>query len=891
MSYVGTAPLSGDYRKLDDISSGFNGVETAFTLQVGSANVTPPKETTVTISIGGILQEPVAAYTIDGSTITFTAAPATGANFFGVLLGDAMSVGTPADDTVTGAKIVDDAINSEHYAAGSIDNEHIADGTIALAKTALVAGTGITFTTDTLSVDASQTQITSVGALNVGSITSGFGTINNAAAITGTVLTATTNFTMGSTVVTDGVITDATGLSLAADVTVTGDLTVSGTTTTVNSTTLTVVDPLIALASGNNSTDVVDIGIYGLYDTSGAQDEYGGLFRDATDEKWKLFQDNQAAPTTTVNTAGTGYAVGTLVATLEGNVTGNVTGNADTVTTNANLTGHVVSSGNAATLGSFTQAQLMTALGTNTVLVDADLGGSVQAQSAVLDTFAAGTDVTVAQGGTGVSTLTDHGVVLGSGTAAVSVTSAGTSGQVLTSGGSGADPDWAAAAVAYSDAEAIAAVEGEATLALAGDVSIAADKALSLANEGKVKFTDTTFADGNQRSSGITLRFTTDNLAVAIGQAVHLSGTTVILADADVTNQGAIPCIGVAASATTGSGVENIDVLVLGCMRYDTYNFGAGANVYVATTPGELVSIAPTAAPVYVQKVGVAISADILYVNPSIDATFVDLTTYVIATGGTVTTNGDYKVHKFTGSGTFTVSQEGYAEILVIAGGGAGGGGASAGGGAGGAGGLGYSAQVAMYAGSSTVTVGGGGAGAGINVLGAVGSNSVLGTIGTLYGGGGGGNGSALYSPAVAGTAGGSGGGGTGNYGGGGAATKGSSTVLTLYGNAGGIGHQSYAHGSGSGGGSGGAGGPNAIGGLGKDYDIISAGTDVAYAGGGGAGNASGGKAGSAGGGSGYSSPSGGGSGGSANTGSGGGGGGNSHGGGSGVVIIRYRFQ
>ena len=168
MSYVGTAPLSGDYRKLDDISSGFDGSETAFTLQVGSANVTPPKETTVTISVGGILQEPVAAYTIDGSTITFTAAPATGANFFGVLLGDAMSVGTPADDTVTGAKIVDDAINSEHYAAGSIDNEHIADGTIALAKTALVAGTGITFTTDTLSVDASQTQITSVGTIATG---------------------------------------------------------------------------------------------------------------------------------------------------------------------------------------------------------------------------------------------------------------------------------------------------------------------------------------------------------------------------------------------------------------------------------------------------------------------------------------------------------------------------------------------------------------------------------------------------------------------------------------------------------------------------------------------------------------------------------------------------
>ena len=52
------------------------------------------------------------------------------------------------------------------------------------------------------------------------------------------------------------------------------------------------------------------------------------MFRDASDSgKYKLFKDLQAEPTTTVDTTGTGYAVGTLVANLEGNVTGNVTGN------------------------------------------------------------------------------------------------------------------------------------------------------------------------------------------------------------------------------------------------------------------------------------------------------------------------------------------------------------------------------------------------------------------------------------------------------------------------------------------------------------------------------------------------------------------------------------
>ena len=106
-------------------------------------------------------------------------------------------------------------------------------------------------------------------------------------------------------------------IGLPNNVTISGNLTVSGDTTTVNTATLAVEDPLINLATGNNSSDAVDIGFYGLYDTSGSQDLYAGMFRDAGDGKFKLFKDNQAAPTTTVNTSGTGYAVATLVANLE----------------------------------------------------------------------------------------------------------------------------------------------------------------------------------------------------------------------------------------------------------------------------------------------------------------------------------------------------------------------------------------------------------------------------------------------------------------------------------------------------------------------------------------------------------------------------------------------
>ena len=59
------------------------------------------------------------------------------------------------------------------------------------------------------------------------------------------------------------------------------------------------------------------------------------------------------------------------------------------------------------------------------------------------------------------------------------------------------------------------------------------------------------------------------------------------------------------------------------------------------------------------------------------------------ATGGTVSTSGDYKIHTFTGPGTFTVTQESETapentvDYLVVAGGGGGGAGCGAGGGGG----------------------------------------------------------------------------------------------------------------------------------------------------------------------------------------------------------------
>ena len=74
---------------------------------------------------------------------------------------------------------------------------------------------------------------------------------------------------------------------------------------------------------------------------------YAGMAYDQQTKTFKLLQ-NDAKPGTNWDTGTSNKA--TLVADLTGDVTGDLTGNADTVTTNANLTGGVTSIGNATTV-------------------------------------------------------------------------------------------------------------------------------------------------------------------------------------------------------------------------------------------------------------------------------------------------------------------------------------------------------------------------------------------------------------------------------------------------------------------------------------------------------------------------------------------------------------
>jgi hypothetical protein len=306
---------------------------------------------------------------------------------------------------------------------------------------------------------------------------------------------------------------------------------------------------------------------------------------------------------------------------------------------------------------------------------------------------------------------------------------------------------------------------------------------------------------------------------------------------------------------------------------------------------------------------------------------------YITATGGTVTCCGNYKIHTFTGPGTFCVSCAGNplgsdtVDYMVVAGGAAGG---SVSGGGGGAGG--WRASSGAASGCYTagpgpltspvsalpvtttgypVTVGAGGAASGSTSPegpnGNPGNNSVFSTV-TSTGGGGG---SSRASPGGSSVPGGSGGGGSASVSGG---TGNTPPVSPPQGNTGGNGINTPTQGGGGGGGAGavgtaGASQPSGVAGGAGGVGVTSciSGSPVAYAGGGGGGiNGSCSVVGAA-------SPCGtGGRGGryagapaplastagTTNRGGGGGGGGadgpangGDAAGGSGIVIIRYRYQ
>ena len=105
MPYIGRDLNRGNYLKLDDISSSFNGSTQTFNLTVGGSAFTPGSAFSILVSLGGVIQEPESAYQVNNSEITFANAPTAQDSFFCIALGVALGIGVPGSGTVNGPQM------------------------------------------------------------------------------------------------------------------------------------------------------------------------------------------------------------------------------------------------------------------------------------------------------------------------------------------------------------------------------------------------------------------------------------------------------------------------------------------------------------------------------------------------------------------------------------------------------------------------------------------------------------------------------------------------------------------------------------------------------------------------------------------------------------------
>ena len=123
---------------ISTLSPAFNGSVQDFTITNAPSNAQQ-----IILSINGVIQKPNSGtstpsegFALSGSTVKLAAAPASGSDYFAIVLGSTVNIGTPSNNTVTSAMIVDGSIVN-----GDISNSaDIAGSKLSLVSTSSTAG-------------------------------------------------------------------------------------------------------------------------------------------------------------------------------------------------------------------------------------------------------------------------------------------------------------------------------------------------------------------------------------------------------------------------------------------------------------------------------------------------------------------------------------------------------------------------------------------------------------------------------------------------------------------------------------------------------------------------------------------------------------------------------
>ena len=128
MAYIGTDINYGNLAKQTGTGDG------ADTTPIAALTYTVPSSESILVFLDGVCQVPATDFTASGTTLTFTTAPANGVAILVMFLGRSLDIGTPADNTVSNAKMTANSVDSDQYVDGSIDTIHIANNQVDETK-------------------------------------------------------------------------------------------------------------------------------------------------------------------------------------------------------------------------------------------------------------------------------------------------------------------------------------------------------------------------------------------------------------------------------------------------------------------------------------------------------------------------------------------------------------------------------------------------------------------------------------------------------------------------------------------------------------------------------------------------------------------------------------
>ena len=119
MAYIGTDINYGNLAFQTGTGDGSD------TTPIATLSYTVPTSASIMVTLDGVTQVPDTDYTASGTTLTFTTAPANLVKILVYFLGRSLDIGTPADNTVTNAKMANNSVDSAELVAGSVDLAHL----------------------------------------------------------------------------------------------------------------------------------------------------------------------------------------------------------------------------------------------------------------------------------------------------------------------------------------------------------------------------------------------------------------------------------------------------------------------------------------------------------------------------------------------------------------------------------------------------------------------------------------------------------------------------------------------------------------------------------------------------------------------------------------------